>query len=62
MTRKTAALVMFLSSSLGVVGDSSKSFLYTARRASSLWDQVLEYAPDTWRKREGKRLAKGPVM
>lgn len=46
-TRKTAALIMFLSSSLGVAGDTSESFLCTARRASSLQDQVLEYAPAT---------------
>lgn len=36
LTRKTAALIMFLSSSLEVLGDSSKSLVYTPRMALSL--------------------------
>lgn len=46
-TRKTAALSMFLKSSFGVSTDTSISFLYTASNASSRYDQVLEYAPET---------------
>lgn len=47
---------MFLCSSLGVLGDTSTSLLYTASRASSLLDQVLEYAPATCNKVKKKKL------
>lgn len=47
LSRETAALIMFLCSSLGVVGGSSDSFLHTSRMACSLYDQDLEYAPAT---------------
>lgn len=36
LSRETAALIMFLCSSLGVAGGSSDSFLHTARMACSL--------------------------
>lgn len=52
MTRHTAALMVFLSSSRGELGDSSRSFLCIAKRASSLWDQVLEYTLATWTRTE----------
>lgn len=47
LTRKMAALSMFFKSSFGVFTDISISFLYTASNASSRYDQVLEYAPET---------------
>lgn len=48
LTRKMAALSMLFKSSFGVFTDISISFLYTASNASSRYDQVLEYAPETW--------------